>query len=99
MRERPKHVPITKRDYGKYQPAQRLNVDQVPFNLDNSAQRGYIPASADGVVQVSGQPGADKRFGTAQVCLHPGPGPQPKLTLFFRGKGTVLAKEKALEYN
>lgn len=44
----------------------------IPFSLDNSAQRGYIPPEADGVVQVSGQPGADKRFGTAQVCLHPG---------------------------
>ena len=56
-----------------YQPEQRLIVDQVPFNLDNSARRSYVHASGDGTEQVSGQPGAEKRFGTAQLCVHPGP--------------------------
>ena len=92
---RPEQAGVREKDYGKYQPNQRLNVDQVPLNLDSAAARGFIPPEADSVVQLTGQPGADKRFGTAQLCIHGGLGPQPKLTLFFRGKSTALARERA----
>ena len=81
-------------EYGEFQPDCRLNVDQVPFNLDNQARKTLVHKDDDQVVQVSGQPGGEKRFGTAQICIHPGRGPQPKLCLFFRGQGKVYANEK-----
>ena len=53
-------------DFGKYSFEQRLNVDQVPFNLDNNASRSFFNVD-DEKCQITGQSGADKRFGTLQV--------------------------------
>jgi hypothetical protein len=41
---------------------------QVPFALDNNADRTFVSAAETDLVQISGQPGADKRFGTLQVA-------------------------------
>ena len=49
----------------------------------------------DEMVSVSGITSGDKRFGTLQLCVHGGDGPQPPLGMIFRGKGTVLVHEKA----
>ena len=68
-----KAVRVKQEDYGRYQLNQRLNVDQVPFNLDNCARRCYVDKSTE-QAQVSSLPGADKRFGTLQICVHPGEG-------------------------
>ena len=50
-----KRVPAS--EYGEFQPDCRLNVDQVPFNLDNQARKTFVHKDDDQVVQVSGQPG------------------------------------------
>ena len=50
-----KRVPAS--GYGEFQPDCRLNVDQVPFNLDNQARKTFVHKDDDQVVQVSGQPG------------------------------------------
>ena len=38
--------------------------------------------------------GAEKRFATLQLCVHPGTGKQPKLCIIFRGKGQYLERER-----
>ncbi len=82
-----------RRDFGRYPLDCRYNVDQVPFNLDNSCRRTFVQARSDTAV-ISGQPGGEKRFGTVQICVHGTGGEQPPLTLFFRGKGTVKRGEE-----
>ena len=63
-------------------------------NVDNQYRKTFVDVADTELVQVTGQAGADKRFGTLQVCCHGGRGPQPALEIWFRGKGTVLAGEK-----
>ena len=82
-------------DYGLFQPHQRLNVDQIPFELDNQARRSYVPHQESSMVQISGPSDGSKRFGTLQMTVHPGfPIPQPKLGMFFKGAGEVYKFEK-----
>jgi hypothetical protein len=77
----------------------RHNVDQVPFNLDNSGRKTYIKAQSDEAV-IAGQPGSEKRFGTLQVCLHAGiTGPQPPLCMIFRGKIPERFHSEMLRYH
>jgi hypothetical protein len=91
--ERAKVTAPRQSEFGRFGPSQRLNVDQVPFVLDNNARRAFVQAG-DELCQVSGQPGADKRFGTLQIAIHPGDLPQPRLTIIFCGAGHVKAKEE-----
>ena len=82
-------------EWGLFKPHCRVNVDQVPFNLDNNPQCGYF-AHDDEKKQISGPPGADKRFGTLQVAFHPGEMKveQPYLAMIFNGQGLAYDKEK-----
>ena len=61
---------VTGKDYGGYKPAQRIHIDQVPFSLDNQARRTFVHASRSDMAMVSGAPGTEKRFGTAQIAFH-----------------------------
>ena len=90
--ERVKTVPA---DYGTYQPHERLNVDQIPFELDNQAKRGYVMYDETQMVQISGPQDGTKRFGTIQMCAHAGyPKKAVRLAMFFRGEGFVYESEK-----
>ena len=90
----PAHSEFRKnRDWGVYGPRQRLNVDQVPFNLAHMPRKTFLDPGDASTQIVIESPGSDKRFGTAQICLHGGPGAQPALTLWFRGRGLVLERE------
>ena len=89
----PKRMKIPKQEWGKYPLEARVNVDQVPFNLDNNANRSFFHIS-DRKNQISGTPGSDKRFGTLQIAVHGGTGPLPPLCIIFKGKGMFLAGEK-----
>ena len=81
-------------EWGRYKPNQRINVDQVPFNLDQSARRVFVPAESAEHAQLSAPSGADKRFGTLQMTLHAGDNEQPLLGMIFRGKGQVMKGEQ-----
>ncbi len=89
-----KRVKLTHSDLGYYQPCQRLNSDQVHFNLDNQPRKAYVPYETKDMVQISGPQDGNKRFGTLQLCLHPGPGKQPNAAMIFKGGGTVYEAEK-----
>ena len=84
--------PVAPGDYGEYDPTQRFNVDQVPFNLDHSASRSYIHAG-DAQAVVAGPRSGSKRFGTLQFCVR-SDGSLPPLTLIFPGKGGVMKAEQ-----
>ena len=89
----PKRVSVQGWDYGLYAPHLRYNVDQVPFVLDNQHRCSYVPHEQRDKVNISGPQDGSKRFGTLQVCFHPG-GPhikQPKLAIFFKGEGNVFS--------
>ena len=70
-------------------------MDQVPFNLDQGSTVSYTDrrAAAAGTCAVGGQPSGCKRFGSLCVFLR-GRGEQPKLTMWFKGGGSVLAAER-----
>ena len=87
---------VSSKDFGKYQPHQRLNVDSVPFNLDNQAKKSYVHYKTADMVQVSAPDGSNKRFGTLHVCFHGGPAKkkQPRMMMICRGEGGVYESEK-----
>ena len=64
----PKRMRMYEEDYGAYKFDDRYNVDQVPFLLDNNPNKSFFSVD-DQKCQISGQPGADKRFGTLQVNI------------------------------
>ena len=82
---------VGEHEWGEYPLETRLNVDQVPFCLDQSKGKGYFPVD-DKACAIPGQTGADKRFGTIQLCLHGGAQEkaQPKLAMIWFGKGTTF---------
>ncbi len=84
-----KWLNLTRTAFGRFPPDARYNVDQSPFNLDNMPHCCYIKKGA--VAQMTSMTGSGKRFGTLQICLHAGKGPQPKLGMFFKGAGRVKA--------
>ena len=56
---------VAPEEYGHYPLSCRFNADQVPFNLDNSANKTF---EAPGMVAAVAAPtGSDKRFGTLQA--------------------------------
>ena len=63
-------------------------MDQVPFNLDQSARRVFVPAESDEPAQLSAPSGADKRFGTLQLTLHAGDNEQPPLGIISGARET-----------
>ena len=75
-------------EWGLYAPECRVNVDQIPFNLDQQRKCGYF-AAGDVKKVVSGPTGSEKRFGTVQMCVHAGTKhfKQAQLALIFFGKG------------
>ena len=82
---------VGEHEWGEYPLETRLNVDQVPFCLDQSKGRAYFPVD-DKACAIPGQTGADKRFGTLQLCIHGGAQEkaQPKLAMIWFGKGTTF---------
>ena len=52
-RGRSPRLPAT---YGMYQPFQRVNVDQIPFNLDNRHRKSYVPLSPIALSLMQRQP-------------------------------------------
>ena len=95
-----KYVNVAKRqkcfssDFGYYQLSQRLNVDSIPFNLDNQARKAFVPYETKDMVQISGPQDGHKRFGTIHMLVHPGSKKQAKLAMFFKGQGNVYKFEK-----
>ena len=87
---------VGQKDFGKYQPHQRINVDQVPFILDNQPRKSYVSYKSADHVQISAPDGANKRFGTLQIAFHGGgrKKKQLRLMMFFRGEGGVYDSEK-----
>ena len=69
-------------------------MSKVPFNLDLCARKAYFPMATAEHAQVSGQKAGDKRFGTMQICVHPGTAVQPRLAVIFAGAGKVPHAEK-----
>ena len=49
-------------EWGRYKPHQRINVDHLRFNLDQSVRRVLLPAESAEHAQLSAPRGADKRF-------------------------------------
>ena len=81
---------------GKYKPHALLNVDSIPFELDNQARRSYVPHQTQSMCQISGPTDGSKRFGTIHMCCHGAPAhPQPNLAMFMKGQGSVYESEKA----
>jgi hypothetical protein len=72
-----------------------LNVDQIPFELDNQPRKCYVPHDTASMAQISGPKDGSKRFGTLQVLLHgaPPPAKQARLAMFMKGGGSVYASE------
>ena len=60
-------------DFGAYKLLQRIDVDQVPFNLDGESKRSFVPAEKADSIVIGGQPGQEKRFGTLQIYWHADP--------------------------
>jgi hypothetical protein len=88
--------PVYLGGFGKWGPNRRLNVDQVPCELDLQSRRSFV--SPDGPASVSAPAGSDKRFCTLQMCFHPCPAtPLPRLSIFFRGatESRILPREQA----
>ena len=90
-----KRQKTTQADYGDFQPYQRINIDQIPYELDQQPKTSYVPHDTASMVQVSAPGDAGKRHGTIQMAIHPGfPVEQCNLAMFFRGKGEVYNSEK-----
>ena len=70
LAEEVKAKPVMKKKYGHYGLAQRIHIDQIPFYFDQNPRRSYCSKETAGMNIVSGQPGADKRFGTIQLAMH-----------------------------
>ena len=84
---------------GSFTPENRLNVDQTPCPFAFNTKRTYhlFEKGTDQhkeKVWIS-QPGSglDKRQCTLQVCFRPS-GPQPKLTIIFRGAGKRITDDE-----
>ena len=59
-------------EWGRFSRNQRFNGDQVPFNLDQSARKVFVPAATAEHAQLSAPSGAVKTFGTLQMLMHHG---------------------------
>lgn len=71
-----------------------MNVDQVPFMLDESPSTTYEESGTARVWVKGCSKKDDKRTGTLQICVRLKDGvKQPRIGLIFRGKGTVERKE------
>ena len=92
--EQPPLKNVKLHERGRYKPNQRINVDQVPFNLDQSARKVFVPAESAEHAQLSAPSGAHKRFGTLQITLHQGTNEQENLGMIFRGKGAAMKAEQ-----
>ena len=92
---KPMWMATTAADYGRNAMEESLNVDQVPFNLENGARKLFVQARG-GVAQISGNPQGEKRFGTLQLCIHGGIGAQVPLCMLFRGKGGCVGRRFSL---
>ena len=77
-------------EWGRFPRNQRFNGDQVPFNLDQSARKVFVPAASAEHAPLSAPSGADRRFGILQMLMHPGENEQPKLGMIFFGKSKVM---------
>jgi len=60
-------------DYGEYKMKNRFHTDQSPFCLDGAHYKTYVNPKGQDCALVSGQPGAEKRFGTLQITMHGDP--------------------------
>ena len=90
--------------WGRYQPKQRLNVDQSPLPFVVGTTRTYDHVDKDvnqhdHKVWIS-QPGSglDKRQCTLQVCFRPS-GEQPRLGVIFRGTGKRISQDEKEAYH
>ncbi len=66
----PKRMKVGQREWGRYQLHQRVNLHEVPFSLDKNPDHSFF-AETDCNKQISGPPGADKRFGTLEAYKYP----------------------------
>ena len=88
--------------YGRWQPQDRLNLDQVPCCLNEGDQRTYDEIGGKKQVWIAGSGKGDdgKRFCTLQLCIRPVKTEgklycgQPMPEICFRGQGKVLNKEE-----
>ena len=64
---------VTQSDYGVYKMWHRIHVDQIPFEIDQTARKTFVAAETSDLAIVAGIPGGDKRFGTLQVAMHGDP--------------------------
>ena len=90
--------------WGRYQPKQRLNVDQsrLPFVVGTSRTYDHLDKDLDQhdhKVWIS-QPGSglDKRQCTLQICFRP-TGEQPRLGVIFRGTGKRISQDEKEAYH
>ena len=69
-------------------------MSKVPFNMAYLHDQATVGTGVD-MLQVRKQKKEDKRFGTAQICVHPGTAVQPRISLIFHGQGSVTNAEKS----
>ena len=88
--------------WGRFKPAERLNVDQspLPFVIDVKRTYEYVESGSKNHDTWIAQPGSglDKRQCTLQVAFRP-EGNQPRLAIIFRGKGKRISQDEKLTWH
>ena len=95
-RERLIKTPSSPSKWGRFEPKQRLNVDQVPLPFSLDCDKTYEVPSVGKYDKVwIRQPGAglEKRQCTLQLCFSPDAKMKIKPSIIFRGQGKVSKNE------
>ncbi|XP_065658758.1 jerky protein homolog-like [Hydra vulgaris] len=95
--------PSYDKKWGRYQPGQRLNVDQspLPFVVHGKKTYEYVPKGQGATYNTwISQPGSglEKRQCSLQIMFRP-EGEQPKLAIIFRGQGKRISKDEKLAWH